>query len=93
LAVIVSVKMTVFPGWTVAGAAATELIVKVWARTGAGNAIKANNMAKTTISTKRATYRPDRARLPPAANDTAAPRPVLKLGSDKGTVSDANVTL
>ena len=88
-----AVKTTVFPGWTLAGLAVTELIVMVWARAGAGSAIKASNMAKTTLSIKRATYRPDGARLAPAAKDAVAPRPVVKPGSDKRAVAAANIML
>ena len=92
MAVIVAVKVTVCPGWTVAGVVVTELIVMVWARAGAGSAIKANDTANTMISIKRATYRPDGARHTPAANDAAAPRPVVKLGSDNRAVAVANIT-
>jgi hypothetical protein len=68
-------------------------MVKVWARAGAGSAIKANNTAQTTISTKRARCRPDRASPKSAANDVDAPRHIVKLGSDKETVADPNTLL
>jgi hypothetical protein len=68
-------------------------MVKVWARAGAGSAIKANNTAKTTISTKRARCRPDRASPKSAANDVDAPRHIVKLASDKETVADPNTLL
>jgi hypothetical protein len=90
---MVAVKTTVCPGWTVAGLATTELTVTDWARAGAGSTIKASNMAKTRISIKRATYRPDGARLFPPANDAAVPPPEVKRDSDKGTFADANITL
>ena len=55
---MVAPKVTVCPGCTLTGVATTELIAKVWARAGAASVIKASNMAKTTISVKRGTYRP-----------------------------------